>query len=311
MNPMRLSANPSAIPNLPRTVNREPDISYSGWLPNSLEDILSKRMTKFTNAALPLSPEWLKFHSEVDAVNRWEERNLVQLHSGAAPGWRFINHTFDIHESANDAVFPNIFGNELRFKIYDDGQLLGETDTWLASELARQRKAAQEPKEAAPVRINIKRHKLTSYKKRYLTSRPPIDSLPQAQTLSNASFLAIGHRQRGPDTRCNLNAEESRKLLVAVVVVRILCGGLDKKIDWVIVASLFPGFTIAWLRKKWQTMQMKHRLTIEKLSTDFQEAYLDAYEAGELSPINYDNLVEHPWGKLVDWTIQVVLPSSE
>jgi hypothetical protein len=92
-----------------------------------------------------------------------------------------------------------------------------------------------------------------------------------------------------------------QRLVVGVTVVRTLTGGIDRNIDWVIVATLFPHLDQSFINKKWGPIAAKFRLQMDRLQSDFQEAFLSAYQAGVVPQIDYDNLLNYNWNALVDW----------
>ena len=96
------------------------------------------------------------------------------------------------------------------------------------------------------------------------------------------------------------------KLLIAVTVVRALTGGINRNIDWVIVAQAFPEYDRAFLNKKWNTVGLKYRGQMEKLQMNFQESFIAAYESNVIPPIDYDNLVGYDWEWLVEWALNNV-----
>ncbi len=118
--------------------------------------------------------------------------------------------------------------------------------------------------------------------------------------------VAVDHqhniRRRTRDGAISTNTEF--RLMVAVVVIRTLTGGLDKQIDWVLVSKLFPDFPMNAVSKRWPNLYTKHRQMVERLGTDFQEFFLEAYERGEVSPIDYDHLVDYDWNSLLDLVIE-------
>ncbi len=95
---------------------------------------------------------------------------------------------------------------------------------------------------------------------------------------------------------------DEQKLMTAVVVIRILTGGLNRNIDWVLVADLFkPEYEQRFLQTSWPRIMQKNRLHVDKLERDFQEAFIEAYENNVVPPIDYDNLLEYDWAWLVEW----------
>ena len=113
---------------------------------------------------------------------------------------------------------------------------------------------------------------------------------------------ARGPRLKTPDAV--LSEQDVQKLLIAVTVVRSLTGGLARSIDWVIVAGLFPHLTRLFLNRKWATIATRFRSQMDKLQADFQEAFLAAYEKHEVPAIDYDDLVNYDWARLVDWAMK-------
>jgi hypothetical protein len=100
------------------------------------------------------------------------------------------------------------------------------------------------------------------------------------------------------------------RFLVAVVVVVTLTGGLDSLIDWVLVGSMFPDFSIHFMKKHWIDLLKRKQEEAQRLTEDFQEAFPKAYDSGEVDPIDYDRLPDYNWGKLVKWAMKNIDKSS-
>ncbi|TAQ84351.1 hypothetical protein B7494_g7329 [Chlorociboria aeruginascens] len=111
-------------------------------------------------------------------------------------------------------------------------------------------------------------------------------------------------RHRKKYVEGNMPAHLEAQLIVACVMIRILLGGLDLQIDWVIVGMLFPGYAINHLKKAWNTISETKKVTVDKLALDFRDAFLSAYENGEVAPIDYDHLPDYDWKALVDWAME-------
>ena len=97
---------------------------------------------------------------------------------------------------------------------------------------------------------------------------------------------------------------DEQKLIVGVTVIRTLTGGLNRSIDWVLVARLFPHLDQAILNKRWPPLGQKYKAQLEKLQSDFQEAFIAAYRESVVPPIDYDNLMDYDWQWLVGWAEQ-------
>ena len=140
-------------------------------------------------------------------------------------------------------------------------------------------------------------------RKRRRKSRNDDDSLA-GWLIDDLIARARGPRLKAPDAV--LSEQDIQKLLVAVTVVRSLTGGLARSIDWVIVAGLFPHLTRLFLNRKWATIATRFRSQMDKLQADFQEAFLAAYEKNEVPALDYDNLVNYDWARLVDWAMKTL-----
>jgi len=112
-----------------------------------------------------------------------------------------------------------------------------------------------------------------------------------------------GHRKRTNERTVISEAMDDR-LIVAVIVIRTLMGGLDQSVDWVLVSSLFPQCTMNWVRRHFGILAEKHGKRLEKMTEDFQAAFLEAYESGELPTLDYDNHLAYDWNALIEWTMQ-------
>lgn len=97
-----------------------------------------------------------------------------------------------------------------------------------------------------------------------------------------------------------------QKLVTAVTVIRTLTGGVDRHIDWVLIARLFPEHDQRFLNKSWGPIALKYKLQLEKLQVDFQETFLAVYESNAIPAIDYDDLEGYDWEWLIQWTLDNV-----
>ncbi|TQS36520.1 hypothetical protein Golomagni_03027, partial [Golovinomyces magnicellulatus] len=111
-------------------------------------------------------------------------------------------------------------------------------------------------------------------------------------------------RKRNSHDSMSLMVE--KRFIIAVVVIRALTGGIECLTDWVLVSLLFPRFSLNFIRGHWKQLVIRHKKAIDRLETDFQDAFIKAYETGKISTIDYDNLQEYKWNELIDWTINTV-----
>ncbi len=100
-----------------------------------------------------------------------------------------------------------------------------------------------------------------------------------------------------------LSKKAEFRLIITVVIVRALTGGLDCRIDWVIVSQLFQDYTCNFLMKFWKTLQIPKRELIDGVHEDFRKVFVQAYKNNEVPSINYDRLSDYQWATLVNWVM--------
>ncbi|KAF8477313.1 hypothetical protein BDZ91DRAFT_843996 [Kalaharituber pfeilii] len=88
-----------------------------------------------------------------------------------------------------------------------------------------------------------------------------------------------------PRKRHAFDHEQDDVLLAAIVIVRTLFGGYDRRIDWNLVATAFPDVELSTLRARWPRVRDAHKTHLKKLQVDFEEVYLAAYERGEMPEV--------------------------
>ena len=111
-------------------------------------------------------------------------------------------------------------------------------------------------------------------------------------------------KTRGAQHLRNMDLDAIYRISVTVVVVRTLCGGLDKLIDWGLVNQLFPGNLEGYAYGRWKTIIIKYRRDIAALTENFQDRYPKAYFAGEVPDMDFDNLHDNDWPAVVDWALK-------
>lgn len=119
-------------------------------------------------------------------------------------------------------------------------------------------------------------------------------------------FRVKGDESLGVDWK----VEDTR--IAAYVAVSTLMGGISKAMDWGIMMRIFPEAKLSNLRRFWTMIKKERDGFITSLSEKFQDEFLEAYEKGVLSPIDFDNPVaygEH-WLELVKWTLALVVKES-
>lgn len=117
------------------------------------------------------------------------------------------------------------------------------------------------------------------------------------------------HLARAPtqDPLCVISTADTKKLLYAMVVVQSLLGGIEGYTSWDQIRKIFrthERWDLTSFRNRWVWLKTRCAEVVENLFDEFQQAYLLAYECGDIPPINYDNVEEYDWDGIVKWTMQ-------
>lgn len=104
-----------------------------------------------------------------------------------------------------------------------------------------------------------------------------------------------------------------RKIMLAIVVVRVLTGGSEARhVDWDLVAACFPGHDAPSLIDRARNVLNRNRLQIIKMQQDFQYRFLEAYAKDQVPSIDYEDLDHYPWPRLIEWAnFQLEVSTSE
>ncbi|KAB2576400.1 Transcription factor tau subunit sfc3 [Lasiodiplodia theobromae] len=117
------------------------------------------------------------------------------------------------------------------------------------------------------------------------------------------------HLARAPtqDPLCVISTADTKRLLYAMVVVQSLLGGIEGYTSWDQIRKIFrthERWDLTSFRNRWVWLKTRCAEVVENLFDEFQQAYLLAYECGDIPPINYDNVEEYDWDGIVKWTMQ-------
>ncbi|KAF7955546.1 hypothetical protein EAE96_004472 [Botrytis aclada] len=109
-----------------------------------------------------------------------------------------------------------------------------------------------------------------------------------------------------------LAVDEEARLTMGIVIIRAMLGGLEMNIDWVILGTVFKDYSLNFLRKWWQVVWAKKKPMVDKLTKDFQEAFIKGYRKGQVQSIDYDHIVDYDFNTLIDWAMSKInTPTQE
>ena len=244
------------------------------------------------------------FNEEVDNVLRRElEEN--EMNNVTLIGWPFVNHVFShAHQTVQVAEADMQAAKQVMVRL-KDGRLMtrrfprdNEPRQMIRNSILTTGKRGIDPA-ISESRIPLKRRRLTS-----AVELGAQDDISKQVDLDHEHRPTKFHRVRGPRQAKSLGEHGEERLLTAVMVIRALTGGLDKRIDWVLVAKVFePTYSQMFVHSRWSLTLQKYKLVLPKMESDFQSIFASAYEEGTVPALDYDNLENYDWKWLVEWTM--------
>lgn len=244
------------------------------------------------------------FDAEVDALLK-RELEANELYSVILEGWPFVNHMFPHAHMTIEVVEADMEAAKQVTVRTKDGRLTSRRFPRSRDFRPRIRDSifstGNRVVDAAAfgTRVPLKRRRLTS-----LVDIGTQDDASKQVDLNQESRPTKLRRVRGPRQAKSLGENGEERLLTAVMVIRALTGGLDKRIDWVLVAKVFePTYTQMFIHSRWSLTLQKYKLALPKMESDFQSIFVSAYEGGTVPAIDYDNLGDYDWKWLVEWAM--------
>ncbi|MCJ1431350.1 hypothetical protein MMC27_000701 [Xylographa pallens] len=264
-------------------------------LPHSLQDALSRpfdielvtRMERLVRVGL--NPNHDPFLELVDRIRKWE-LGTPNLANTVSKDWQFINFQLSGRQETINGIFQT--------SVFIDPGLGG------GMKQIRQRNfTAASPRPFAPAKSHAPGSKQPARSANL--ARPSTTRRPAIKAPVDADGRAIKRATlRGPRLRA-VSSEDDDRILVAVLLVRILVGGSEQHIDWVLLARMFGSkFSERLLHRRWVVVRVRYKRNLEKLQSDIQDMFLQAYENGTIPPLNFDNYDNYDWDSLVEWTMK-------
>ncbi|KAI9734442.1 MAG: hypothetical protein M1818_006830 [Claussenomyces sp. TS43310] len=294
-------------------------------LPRNIQELVSRKTGPPISPESYPSPQWAKFLSEVETVASWEQNEAALLGIGTViPGYTFINHTMttlqcprETESHTTNFLWSDLNSFTLETLPYE---AIGDDSDFLdvarppSAQLSKTKRSYNKRRDVGdgmrrPAARNLRRADISqsSYapETRDVAHRPgdkqetPNERVDQLRAANAAHNLVAneGGRQALDEP---LSSVCKTRLMVTVTVIRTLTGGLEKKIDWILVTKLFPKFSTTYTKQLWVALLQSHSATIDKLSVNFQNFFLKAYARGEIAPIDYDQLLHYDWEALVN-----------
>ncbi|KAL9640816.1 MAG: hypothetical protein Q9164_000051 [Protoblastenia rupestris] len=311
--------------------------SFLGWLrtfgsiASIMEGVTGAQMTRVSKMQPPLlrprltKRKWprktylpitkTRFEVEVDQSEKWE-LTVPDLEHVMFPRWTFINHTLQHPHKRVTQVIASVGVGRLCSFTGSNGRLLSKPirpstkSGWSCLPHLMKSSAKVTPRN----HFDSKYNSVGNMPARPALKRRRAQSVSEDEDGTGFEELGQPHtgvrhakrfRLKGPRNARVLGEEVENHLITAVVVVRCLTGGLEKRIDWSLVKKTFePDQDADLMHSKWNHVQQKYKLGCDRMESDFQELFAKAYEEGILPAIDYRDLEAYPWKWLVQWVTE-------
>lgn len=238
------------------------------------------------------------FERDVNDVLHFE-LNTVGLQDIKITGWPMVNfvlpHAHITAETAgtDDDTVNRVFRGPRTYRARIGRGLLNPGSRSISA-------AASEALRRIQLQTPMKRRRLTSLNAHHNEGRTAVPIYPDSDYRPPKI-----RRIRGTREETSLGPEGERRLLTAVAVVRTLTGGLERVIDWVLVAKAFGEMRDQmFIHRRWSHILQKHKLVLPKLEEDFQNMFMAAYEKGTVPPVDFENLASYDWKWLTEWAME-------
>ncbi|KIW03784.1 uncharacterized protein PV09_05087 [Verruconis gallopava] len=120
--------------------------------------------------------------------------------------------------------------------------------------------------------------------------------------------------------KCYMSSADSRRLFFACIAVRVLSGDLDGTVSWTTIQTIFaghPNFDAPTFKARWGRMCHGFQDVIDRVQRQFQDAFLAAYEKGQLPKLDvmhgaklyYKSPAD--WNRVIDWAVKTIPVFSE
>ncbi|KAI1801666.1 hypothetical protein F4811DRAFT_533467 [Daldinia bambusicola] len=281
-------------------------------LPQNSGDIFKSIRGKFQFNSWA-DPSYGKFLREVGIIERWEqsaEGSQILLHGSVAPDYIFISLSSEESKAnmkpialewpSNGQYTAKNIPDEIKNATLDDEN----------AGLSMIHRNKGRPRKEHPIDSQSNEQAKPSEKKpvRKIQVAPAPHAEVQYKTRSLRP-IPIQHRGRvsipRPNEENHLGLSGETEVIAAFVVFKTLLGGVDRKADIGSILKAFPKFSHSALRKFWPRVSRERKTYIDALTEKFQSAFLEAYEAGEVEPLNYDDIDSYDWQSLILWATKL------
>lgn len=248
------------------------------YVPQSLQEILAEDHIPAQPAIRSDRNEAANFFDEVDRVEQWEKQALKNPNQAFVRGKEnpFINHTSPavISQPPAEAV-------------------------WSPKRVSKRTREVEEPhsveEELEP-------------KRRFQSRRKTTEDV-QPSPLPSTTTRKLHRRDR--QTAAAFSDKQYDRLIKAMALVYTVAGGLGGRTNWFMIShALSYRYSSEFLRHRWDKVRSSREHIVKQMQSQLWEPFLEAYEAGDLPIVNFENLEETDWPALLEWVEGQILTTN-
>ena len=244
------------------------------------------------------------FNSMVDEIPAWERENVDDSRPLMSNAWIYYNRP----EQALISLGPPVLADSI-----NSGRAESQTDVQplvqnIAPKAARQ--SADKRKRTQVCDSHLRQEKRR--KRSHAVTESQVPEASNAALRATASLRSKTRNQtrskairsRRPRARYNFKQEDDRLLLLAVVIARVLLGGIELSVNWEVVSKMLDHrYDPELLKRRWSSLRLKFTSSMNYLYSAFRSTFIRAYSDGSLPALNFDNVEEYDWEILLAWSV--------
>ncbi|KAK7741945.1 hypothetical protein SLS62_010880 [Diatrype stigma] len=289
----------------------------AGWfhqmnIPHNVDDMLNAARGGQIRKHVWADKQYAELVRRANAIRNWEvsvRGSRILEMATVVPGSIFIDLGVDASKINSRRVVPTwspenqctieTLPEEIRFRVHDD-QDAGLSD--ISEDQVHPAKPNHLTKNGPPTKQQ-KQRKAREFKHPY--NGHSGSGEPQIQ-YKTRDLIALPASQQGRVNRRRPANQIIRQLgdtaiIVAIIVVKSLLGGAEGTIDFGLILKIFPEKSFTRLKNYWPKACKQRKRFVDALTDKFQSSFLEAYEKGELPPIDLNNPEEYDWTSLIIW----------
>ena len=268
-----------------------------------IEDVVNHSEILALDSTIPASSREQMF-GEIEQVASWEMNYLsIFVSHQKLNEFRFINHR--VNPSATPwPSLPSITSTSIQ-----ETEILSLTRPPLSISATRALKAR---KGFDGTSLPRKYRRLTDSRRE--STRVSCENYPTAINRPSRSSPAtqpstrliekFQQQKRSTNDRFPFTELETQRFIVVVGATRILAGGIAKSINWVLVGRyLDHGLQELPLAAGWKMVNQNRKSKVQAFDNAFPDAYVDAYEAGLVPSVDFNDIFRTDWEEIFQWAM--------